>query len=414
MTVAFHVADACLSLFTAVCVLIQRGEQRVHKSTVQFIFPLAGPVFRFAAAFPVNRIGDFVEVFFGVAAVQDCTAAEILVLAPRDSQDDIDRAAVVRSLVRYLSSKDRLVRPAATPREDLVAAYGHHLADVRGLAESTCAHHAATATELLAFLGFDGDGGLLGTLGAGDVANFVCAVARRISRASLQHTVAQLRSFLRFLAGRGLVAAGLDTQIDTPRVYRGERLPRSLPWATVRAFLSAIDRSTPMGQRDYAMFLLVATYGLRTCEVAALQLDDIRWRAAELRVPRPKSRSPLVLPLTNKVGDVLVEYLRKGRPDLPHRELFLRVRAPAGTLRPTAVTEAFQGWVRRSGLPIRYQGPHCLRHSLAVHLLREGTALKTIGDLLGHRDAESTCVYLRLHVEDLRDVALDLPGQVAP
>ena len=94
-----------------------------------------------------------------------------------------------------------------------------------------------------------------------------------------------------------------------------------------------------------------------------------------------------------------------------HREVFLRVRAPAGPLAPTAVTEAFQGWTRRSGLPIPYQGPHCLRHSLAVHLLRQGTSLKAIGDLLGHRSAESTCVYLRLHVEDLRDVALDLPPE---
>ena len=87
----------------------------------------------------------------------------------------------------------------------------------------------------------------------------------------------------------------------------------------------------------------------------------------------------------------------------------MRVRPPAGTLKPTAVTEAFQGWTRRGRLPIPYHGPHCLRHSLAMHLLRKGTPLKTIGDLLGHRDAESTCVYLRLHVDDLRGVALDLP-----
>jgi site-specific recombinase XerD len=230
----------------------------------------------------------------------------------------------------------------------------------------------------------------------------------------MQHTVAQLRSFLRFLAGHRLVVEGFDTRIDTPRLYRGERIPRSLPWEVVRGFLAAIDRSTPMGKRDHAMFLLIATYGLRTCEVAALRLDDILWRAGQICVPRSKTKTPLLLPLTEEVGAALVDYLRNARPDLPHREFFLRVRAPAGTLRPTAVTEAFQGCVRRSGLPIPYQGPHCLRHSLAVHLLRQGTSLKTIGDLLGHRSTESTCVYLRLHVEDLRDVALDLPTEVRP
>ncbi len=220
------------------------------------------------------------------------------------------------------------------------------------------------------------------------------------------------QELLRFLAARALAPAGLEGQLDTPRVYRGERLPRALPWETVQAFLRSIDRSTPLGRRDYAMFLLVVTYGLRTSEVASLELGDIRWREGLLRVRRPKVRSPLVLPLTTEVGAALLGYLRDGRPPLPHRQIFLRARAPAGTLERTALTEAFQGWVRRSGLPISFQGPHCLRHSLAVHLLRQGASLKTIGALLGHRSAESTCVYLRLHLEDLREVALDLPTEM--
>jgi site-specific recombinase XerD len=203
-------------------------------------------------------------------------------------------------------------------------------------------------------------------------------------------------------------------RIDTARVYRDEKLPRALPWETIRAFLRSIDRSTSMGRRDYAMFMLIVTYGLRACEVVSLKLDDIGWRSMQLRVSRPKVRSALVLPLTDEVAAAMLAYLQAGRPDLSHREVFLRERAPTGTLKPTAVTEAFQGRVRRSGLPILYQGPHCLRHSLAVHLLRQGTPLKVIGDLLGHRSAESTCVYLRLDVEDLREVAIELPTAVQP
>jgi site-specific recombinase XerD len=82
-------------------------------------------------------------------------------------------------------------------------------------------------------------------------------------------------------------------------------------------------------------------------------------------------------------------------------------------LKPTAVSEAFQKWVRHSGLPIPFQGPHCLRHAYAVHLLRRGVSLKTLGDLLGHRSAESTCVYLRLATDDLRGVALSVPRVLA-
>ena len=85
------------------------------------------------------------------------------------------------------------------------------------------------------------------------------------------------------------------------------------------------------------------------------------------------------------------------------------MRAPQGLLKPTAVTEAFQALVRKSGLNIPFHGPHCLRHSYAVHLLKIGTPLKTIGDILGHRSAESTSMYLRLATSDLREVALDVP-----
>lgn len=350
----------------------------------------------------------------GARRVEDLTALQLLRLSPKDSQDDVYLAAAVRSLAACFTARGLLSRREATPQEEMVAAYQSHLERVRGFAASTSASHGTTAAELLSFVGFEGDPAGLHDMGARQIETFLQKVGSRLCRASLQHSVSHLRSFLRFLASRRLVAAGLDATIDTPRLYRGEHLPRALPWNTVRAFLAAIDRSQAMGKRDYAMFLLITTYGLRTSEVATLRLDDIEWRPERLRVPRPKTKTPLLLPLTEEVGAALIDYLRHARPNLPHRQVFLRVRAPAGPLRPTAVTEAFQGWTRRSGLPIPYQGPHCLRHSLAVQLLRQGAPLKAIGDLLGHRSAESTCVYLRLHVEDLRDVALDLPQEVRP
>ena len=242
------------------------------------------------------------------------------------------------------------------------------------------------------------------------VEGFVRVTGQRVDRASLQHEIAHLRSFLRFLAGRGQIKVGLDTQIDTPRIYRGEQLPRSVPWETVQKFMNSIDRNARTGLRDYAMFLLITTYGLRASEVVALRLDDIQWRLGRIRIPIRKTGTELVLPLTDSVGESLVTYLRSARPGLSYREVFLRCRAPEGPLKPTAVTNAFQLWTRRSGLTMPVQGPHCLRHSYAIHLLRQGVPLKVLGDLLGHRNAESTSVYVRLSVKDLRDVALDLPN----
>jgi len=334
--------------------------------------------------------------------------------SPGRAFHEVNMASTVRLLERFLEDQGHLARclkpEAANPT---LAEYAAFLRHTRGLAERTITYHLATAAAFLVYCS-----GQASSPSAAPTPNtiegFVAVTARRVGRATMQHVVAHLRSFLRFLAIRGDVQPGLDTHIDTPRVYRGETLPRSLPWETVQAFLHAIDRSTPMGRRDYAMFLLIATYGLRCSDVVALRLEDIEWRLGRLRIAQRKTTHPLWLPLTDSVGESLVAYLRDGRPQVPFREVFVRHRAPAGILKPTAVTEAFQGWSRRSRLAIPFQGAHCLRHSYAVHLLRQGTSLKTIGDILGHRDAESTCVYLRLAVDDLRDVALALPTCSAP
>jgi site-specific recombinase XerD len=325
--------------------------------------------------------------------------------------------ATVRNVQRFLEQR-ALLPPPVAPRmsqvDTLATAYSGMLRDLRGLAPSTVHQHAATARTFLDALGYETTPAHLGATTAQDIERFVRETGTRLTRASLQHTIAHLRGFLRFLAARGQIPAGLDQQIDTPRLYRLEQLPRSLPWPTVQAFLRAIDQTTPEGLRDYTMFALIATYGLRACEVVSLTLDAIDWRGRRLTVAPRKRGTPLLLPLTDAVGTTLVRYLRRSRPASPWREVFLRVRAPAGMLKPTAVGEAFQKWVRRSGLPIPFHGPHCLRHSYAVHLLRRGVSLKALGDLLGHRLADSTCVYLRLATDDLRGVALSVPKRGAP
>lgn len=300
-------------------------------------------------------------------------------------------------------------RPSS-PTEIQLQSYSEYLREVRGLSSSTVQSHMRTTSRFLAHLGFDTAGRRrVLRLKAGDLESFLQKVSKRQSRATLQHTVAELRSFLRFLVTTGKVTSGLESQIDTPRLYRQEQLPRALPWETVQAFLQSIPRETSRGRRDHAMFFLMATYGLRSCEVAALTLDDIQWRVGLIRVPQSKTGARLELPLTDEVASVLIEYLRKVPRPANYRQIFLRLTAPIGALKPHAVSEAFHVWAMRSGLDIPFYGAHCIRHSYAVHLLRQGTSLKAIGDLLGHRCAESTTDYLRLSTEDLREVGLSVP-----
>jgi integrase/recombinase XerD len=319
-------------------------------------------------------------------------------------------AGTVHTLERYLIASGLIVdgRQITPQTSTLSEDYTNHLRQVRGFAASTVFHHRYTSQCFLNHLKTKKIA--LGSIQPKDVETYINQTGKRLSRASLQHDIAALRGFLRFLATDGRTPTGLDRRIDTPRLYRLEQLPRALPWDTVTALLRSIETTSAMGLRDYAMFLLIATYGLRASEVVALSLDDILWRRGILRIHQRKTSSPLELPLTNEVLAAMVKHVKRTPPPVPYRRVFLRMRAPIGVLKPTAVTEAFQALARKSGLSIPYQGPHCLRHSYALHLLKNGTPLKTIGDILGHRTAESTSVYLRLATGDLREVALAVPG----
>jgi integrase/recombinase XerD len=322
------------------------------------------------------------------------------------------RAGTIHTLERYLIANGLIVdirHAAATQPPTLSGEYAAHLREVRGFAASTVSSHRRTAEDFLQHLGETG--AALRSIGTSNIESYIAEAGTRLNRASLQHDVGALRGFLRFLSMDNRVPTGLDRQIDTPRLYRLEQLPRALPWETVRTLLQSIDRTSPMGLRDYAIFLLIATYGLRASEVVAISPEDILWRQGILRIDQRKTSSPLELPLTNEVLSALVKHLKRTPPPASYRRVFLRMRAPMGILKPTAVTEAFQALVRNSGLSIPYQGPHCLRHSYAVCLLKNGTPLKTIGDILGHRTAESTSMYLRLATGDLREVALAVPGR---
>jgi len=326
-------------------------------------------------------------------------------------------AGAAHQIERFLKEKGTLCRDfpqPKTPTSSELSRFSEYLRSSRGFETTTIQAHSRYLKNFLNHIGYDANTKVLTTLTSKEIEDFLCTWSKRLNRFSLQHVVSYLRAFLRFQYEQGVLRSPLHTMIDTPRTYRLEQLPRSLSWETVNALLLSIDRTRADGMRDYTMLFLMATYGLRSCEVVSLTLDDIDWRAATICIPQRKTRNQLILPLTDAAAEILIEYLKKSRHNLSYRELFLRIRAPHGPLKPTAVNEIFQRWSRISGLNIPFQGSHCIRHSYAVHLLRQGTSVKSIGDLLGHRNAESTCVYLRLATEDLRGVALPVPQGSQP
>ncbi|MGA2083825.1 MAG: site-specific integrase, partial [Holophaga sp.] len=220
------------------------------------------------------------------------------------------------------------------------------------------------------------------------------------------HVSLSLSAFWRWLDLRGQQTRHLINAVPLRRKYLLADVPCALGWDQVQQLLAAVDRREVNGFRNYAMLLLAATYGLRSCEIRALRIDDIHWDDDEITIFSPKTGRRRKLPLTRQVGEALVDYLREGRPAARHRQIFLTGRAPHGPLRSN-----IDPWLSRcfdkAGIKAPRRGAHTLRHSLAVHMLRSGETLKSIGDILGHRSTETTFIYTKLHVADLRTVALE-------
>jgi site-specific recombinase XerC len=293
------------------------------------------------------------------------------------------------------------------PAEVLLGRYRAYLVGERGLAPSTISHYMAEAWLFLSRVA-GADLGGLADLAAAGVSGFVAAECRGRGTGSAKMLVTALRSLLRFLFADGLLAADLAGAVPAVAGWRAAGLPRALPAGHVASLLACCDRGTPAGRRDFAVVLLLARLGLRACEVAALGLDDISWRAGEI-VIRGKGRRDERMPLPADVGEALAGYLCGGRlPGPDSRAVFVRARAPAGPLSAGAVKAVVRRACCRAGLA--EAGAHRLRHTAAVQMLRAGSPLAEIGQVLRHRSAATTAIYAKVDHAALAALALPWPG----
>ncbi len=238
------------------------------------------------------------------------------------------------------------------------------------------------------------------------VGAFIAESAGRIGWGSVRARCGILRVFFRYLHRERLTARDLSKCVEMPRHYRLSGVPRSIPWDDVRRMLEAVDRRTVAGRRDYAILVLLISYGLRGHEVAAMTLDDIDWKRERIRIPDRKAGHNTAYPLSTTVGTALLDYLQHGRPKTDERRLFLRVLAPHGPLTSAAVSTRAAYYMRRAGLRIPRAGSHTLRHTCVQRLVDADFPFKTIGDYVGHRSPESTGIYAKVAIDTLREVAL--------
>ena len=325
-----------------------------------------------------------------------------------------------RGLVTYASPKSLAlpleylhelgVLPAAAvtvpegPLEELMADYRRFLLIERRLSKHTVLDAYEPAARLF-LAGSDGLG--LERLRAADVAAFLVRECPRCSASGARDLVCALRSFLRYLHLAGLIGAPLAWAVPSVADLRDRSLPRGLEPAAIKKLLVSCDRRTLIGRRDYAVLLLLSRLGLRAGEVAAIELDDIDWRAGLLLV-RGKGGRHDMLPLPVDVGEALVAYLRR-RPRCECRALFLRVTAPREGMNRCTVAWVVRAACDRAALP--RVGAHRLRHTTATEMLRRGASLAEIGQVLRHREQKTTAIYAKVDRKALRRLARPWPSQ---
>jgi site-specific recombinase XerD len=188
------------------------------------------------------------------------------------------------------------------------------------------------------------------------------------------------------------------------------RVPQALTPDQVQRVLASCDTKTALGRRDLAILLLLARFGLRAGEVAALSLDDVDWTTGRLTI-HGKGGRLAQLPLLTDVGTALAAYLQHDRPrGTSCRRLFMRGPAPAGGVKPGAVGDMVRHALKRAGVAAAHRGSHLFRHSVATQMLRRGASLAEIGELLRHRNPRTTAIYAKVDLTALRGVAAAWPG----
>lgn len=290
------------------------------------------------------------------------------------------------------------------PEADLVSRYIRWAKESKGLANPTL---EGRKRELLSFVAYVHQRNLsVRNLEIYDVDEYVgyrhnCGCERR----SLATIVTTLRDFTKYAYIRGW-CKNLAPGMRHPKQFSLETLPSAPSWETVNALVKHYGTSDVRGKRNTAIIAMMAIYGMRSSEVANLKLKDIDWDKELIYLHRAKRGGLQSFPLMPEVGNLIADYLRSGRNnELGRDNLFLTLFMPYKNISKNCIYNIVSQAYRSLDVSVKHKGGHSLRHACASHLINNGSSLKEISDLLGHRLFDTTRIYAKVDIYNLRSVA---------
>lgn len=235
---------------------------------------------------------------------------------------------------------------------------------------------------------------------------------KHFSTNSFAYLLSGLRQYLSFLFYNGFLDENFSEVLPQVKKPRYAGIPHIWSKEELKAILNAVDRASPTGKRDYAIFLLVIQTGFRAADIRRLKLKDIDWKNHKVRIVTAKNGQELELPLLESTGWAIIDYLKNGRPQTDCDCVFTRHIAPYGPIGSTSGLDFALGrYIMKARIKFKKgerHGIHTLRNSLAKNMLDVGAPLPVISQTLGHQNVNTTAIYLKIDIDGLRKCALDI------
>lgn len=223
-----------------------------------------------------------------------------------------------------------------------------------------------------------------------------------------------LRDFLLFLYSEGYLMEPLNDLFPVIFSNKFERVPSYYSTDEVNTILCQVDRNTEFGRRDYLILLLAVQLGMRAGDIRQLKFNNIKWSRNTVEFVQQKTNNPIQLPVTEEFKYALADYMKNSRPKVDDPHIFVRHRAP---FQPFVESNTFYHVINKymalagTKLNGRKHGLHSMRHSTASNLLQNHTPYPVITGILGHANTSTTKLYLRIDIQQLRTVALEVPNE---
>ena len=297
--------------------------------------------------------------------------------------------------------------------QPLMAAYLKWMRDYQHASKGTIGVRCHSITQFLEWLGPEAVPEGLLRLSSDRIEEFFISYAQSMGRSARRSMQSALRTFLRFCLHNGYIEQPLDRAVPTLRTYKLATVPRGLTDIQAQQVLRCINRNSHVGRRDYAIVLLLYTYGVRGGQVRALRLEDINWAQNQILFKASKHGKDSLLPLTDEVGEALLDYLQYSRPPYAYPHVFLTCRAPYQPFpHSSSLSAIVERRIRAAGIEIPSKGAHAFRHCFATRMLHKGHSLKAVADVLGHRHLQTTFIYTKVDFNALKQVPLEWPEEV--